>query len=487
MSAHNTDKDSDRNPPDDKDISRITWVSQNRNLLIIASAVALVVALALILWSRPGDSEKIKANANAERVEGHEGGGEHEEGKTVELSPEAVEAAGIQVVEVVERAAVTFLRVTGTVEANQQQTQQVTPLTAGRVERVNVALGDRVRRGAMLAVISSPEVAEMHGKLHEAETRLALAEQNYARVQRAENRAAVLSAKAKLDEAEATLKRTRRIIELGAGAGKDLVAAETAYKTAKAEYDYQSNISINREVQEARAEVETARVEASHLRNSLRAFGASIGEGEHSGGNHDTSTIALIAPVSGTVTERAVNAGAGIEAGKPIFTISNLSTLWVIANVPESQVGGLRPGTPAEVRSATLGEGVTTGRVTYIDPILNEETRTARVRVEISNQVERLKVGMFVEVGFETSPGGKVSNELAIPEGAVQRIGNRTVVFVPVGEEGQFEVRDVEVGGVIDGYQRVISGLGLGDRVVTKGSFTLKTQLMKGEMGEHSH
>jgi cobalt-zinc-cadmium efflux system membrane fusion protein len=513
MSEHTTNKDSDRAPLDDKHFKQInhraerldgpgsyddgtvvrrTWISQasrNRNLLIVAGAAAIIVVLALILWSR-GDSKKLTAIVNTEQDEAHEEGGEHEEGKTVELSPEAVKAAGIQILEVTERSAVALLRVTGTVEANQQQTQQVTPLVTGRVERVNVALGDRVRAGSVIAVISSPEVAEMHGKLHEAETRLALAEQNYARVQRAENRSGVLQAKARLDEAEATLRRTRRLVELGAGAGKDLIAAEAAYKTAIAEYDYQSNISINREVQEARAEVETARVEALHLRNSLRALGAAIDESRNGGGRHDTSTIALVAPVSGTVTERLVNAGAGIEAGKPIFTISNISTLWVIANVPESQVGSLRPGTPAEVRSAALGEGAISGRVTYIDPILNEETRTARVRIEVANQGERLKVGMFVEVGFETGappPGGEVASELVIPEEAVQRIGDRTVVFVPGEEEGHFEVRDVEVGGVVDGFQRVISGLALGDRVVTKGSFTLKTQLMKGEMGEHSH
>jgi len=515
MSEHNTHKDSDIAPLDDKHVKQInhrverregldsydgdtvvrrTWItgaSQNRNLLLIGGAVAILVVLALIFWPRGGDSKKITANVNSEQAEGHEEGGEHEEGNTVELSPEAVEAAGIQIVEVTERSAVALLRVTGTVEANQQQTQQVTPLVGGRLERVNVALGDRVRAGAVLAIVSSPEVAELHGKLHEAETRLTLAEQNYARVQRAENRAALIQAKARLDEAEATLRRTRKLIELGAGAGKDLIAAEAAYKTAKAEYDYQNNISINREVQEVRAEVETARVEVSHLHNSLRAFGAAMGGGRHSAANqHNTSTIALTAPVSGIVTERLANAGAGIEAGKHLFTISNISTLWVIANVPESQIGLLRVGTPAQVRSAALGEGSIGGQVTYIDPILNEETRTARVRIEVANQGERLKVGMFVEVGFETGgrpAGGAVSNELVIPEEAVQRIGDRTVVFVPEEEVGHFEVRDVEVGGVVDGYQRVISGLALGERVVTKGSFTLKTQLMKGEMGEHSH
>jgi cobalt-zinc-cadmium efflux system membrane fusion protein len=367
----------------------------------------------------------------------------------------------------------------------------VTPLVSGRVDRVNVVLGDRVRAGAVLAIVSSPEVAEMHGKLHEAETRLALAEQNYARVQRAENRVSMIQAKARLDEAEATLRRTRRLIELGAGAGKDLVAAEAADKSARAEYEYQSNISINREVQQARSEVELSRVEVSHLRNSLGALGADLSETAQGKTSHDTSVVALRAPVSGKVTERSVNAGAGIEAGTPLFTISNISTVWVIANVPEGQVNTLSVGNSAEVRSAALGEEAIAGRVTYIDTTLNEETRTGRVRVEIANPGERLKIGMFVEVGFQTGRNGAgttAGTELAIPDEAVQRIGDRSIVFIPKeNEPGHFEVRDVELGGSVERYVRVLSGLAPGDRVVTKGSFTLKTQLKKGEMGEHGH
>jgi membrane fusion protein, heavy metal efflux system len=147
-------------------------------------------------------------------------------------------------------------------------------------------------------------------------------------------------------------------------------------------------------------------------------------------------------------------------------------------------------GTPAEIRSAALGQNVIAGRVTYIDTTLNEETRTGRVRVEIDNPGERLKVGMFVEVGFRAGVAGDDSgatSELVIPDEAVQRIGDRTVVFIPKeGEQGHFEVREVEVGSMVDGYRRVLGGLALGERVVSKGSFTLKTQLMKGEMGEHS-
>ena len=136
--------------------------------------------------------------------------------------------------------------------------------------------------------------------------------------------------------------------------------------------------------------------------------------------------MTLRAPVSGTVTERLVNAGAGIEAGKPLFTIADISTLWVIANVPEGQISALRVGTPAEIHHPELGDQAMAGRVAYIDPILNEATRTGRVRVEITNPGERLKVGMFVDVRF-LPPAKKSDNNAAatvvVPDEAVQRIG----------------------------------------------------------------
>ena len=452
---------------------------RNRNLIIVAAFAALaLVVLVLLLWSRSKPVAQEKANAEA--TQGTEKTSVISE---VVLSPEAVKSAGIEMEGVTQRPAIALLRVTGTVESNQQQTQQVTPLVSGRVERVNVSLGDRVSAGTVIALISSPEIAEMHGKLHESITQYELAQRNLTRVQRSENRVLVLQAKAKLDEANATLKRTRRMIELGAGAGKDLVAAETAYTTAKADYDFQSNISLNRELQEARAAVETSRVDVSHIRDQLRALGAPVPEGAADDHSKDTSLVAVRAPVSGTVTQRLVNAGAGIQAGTALFTIANISTVWVVANVPEAQVGLLHPGTPAEVRSAALGSNVIAGQVSYIDPQLNEGTRTALVRIVVANPGERLKVGMFAEVGFQTSTGAASGEELVVSASAIQRIGTKAMVFMPKqGQAGVFVVREVEVGGETEGYARIISGLTLGEMVVTKGGFTLKTQLEKGAM-----
>jgi cobalt-zinc-cadmium efflux system membrane fusion protein len=452
---------------------------RNRYIAIGTVAVLAVIALlALLAFIIFGSREK----DNETEVQTEE-----QPTTTNELvvRAEALSALKIEIVGVTQRPAVAPLQVTGTIEVNQQQTQTVTPLVGGRVERVYVALGDRVRAGAILATLASPQIAELRGNLRTAQTRLSLAQRNLSRVQRAENRVAVIQAKAKLDEAEATLRRVRRLVDLGAGAGKDLIAAEAAYKTAKADYDFQSNIALSREVQQAQAEFETAQAEVAQLRQSLGALGAPINQAEVDD-RRDISLIPLRAPVSGAVKERFVNAGAGLEAGKPLFTIANLSSMWVIANVPEAQVGLLRVGAPAEIRSAALGKSAIAGRINYIDPQLNEETRTARVRVEVPNPGERLKVGMFIEVNFqagvaETEPG---SGELVIPADAVHRLGDRTVVFLPKNEAGHFEVRDVQIDGEVEGYSRVTNGLSLGDRVVTKGGFTLKSLIMKGQFGE---
>lgn len=450
---------------------------RHRVLVAAAIAVAIVAVGAIYAATRVGSLDKPPHTIGAEPGLADEHG---DKGGEVALSPEALAAARIEIEGITERAVVAPLRATGAVEPNAEQTQQVTPLVSGRVERVHAAVGDYVRAGAVLAVISSPDVAEMAGKLREAETRLALGKRNVERVRRAENRAGALSAKARLDEAEATLRRTKRLVELGVGAGKDLVAAETMYATAKAEYDYQTNIAVNREVQEAQAEVETATTEVNHLRESIRSLGG--GEGTN------ISQVTLRAPNSGRVTERLVNVGAGVQAGSPMFTIGNLSSMWVIARVPESQVSLLRTGSPVSVRTSEPGADPIDGRINYIDPALDEGTRTARVRVEVPNPGERLKAGMFVEVDFHGAAGEPDARELVVPAAAVQRIGERTVVFISHSDEpGHFEVRDVELGGEVDGYRHVVSGLAVGDMVVTSGSFTLKTQLMKGELGEHGH
>lgn len=443
---------------------------------ILTAAILALIAIVGIGWMT------MKKSATDAMVETE--GKTEETGREVKLEPETLASANMEIEAVTQRPAIAKLYVTGAVELNPEKTEMATPLVGGRIENVFYGVGDYVNRGAVLATVSSPQLAELSGKLNEAKSRLELARKNLARVQKAENRVSILQAKAKLDEAEATLRRTRRLIELEAGAGKDLIAAETNYKTAKADYEFQSNIGLNKEIQEAQAEVQTAQVDYDHTKNQLRTLGVSEQNLVRDDHSKEASLVVVRAPLSGVVTERKFNAGAGIDAATPIFSISNLSTVYVIANVPEASVGKLSVGSTAEIKSPSIG--TINGVISYIDPRLDETSRTARVRVEVPNTGGKLRAGMFTEVGFYAGTSEATGQELVVKSEAIQREGDKTIVFIHKEDEpGAFEIREVEIGGDIEGYTAIKSGLQLGEKVVTKGSFTLKTQMQKAEMGEH--
>jgi cobalt-zinc-cadmium efflux system membrane fusion protein len=342
------------------------------------------------------------------------------------VSPDVLKAAGIEATTVALSPRVERVSASGTVEANELQIQDVTPLVSGRVERLSVVEGSAVKAGTILLTMSSPEVAELQGTLRAAEARLA--------------------------EADATLTRTRRLVDLGAGAGKDLVAAESAQRAAQAE--------------------------VAQLRQRLAALGAPAGAGSGA----VASTTSIRAPSSATVIERFVNPGQWIEAGAAVVKLANLSTVWVMVNLPEARLPAVQVGAPVEIRVAALDNATITGKVAYIESQLDPETRTAPVRIEVPNPGQRLRLGMFVEVAIEGRRIG--GDQLMIPSTAVQRIGERTVVFVPLDEAGKFQIRDVELGDESEGSRVVLTGLRPAERVVSKGGFTLKSQLLKGQFGE---
>jgi membrane fusion protein, heavy metal efflux system len=456
----------------DGDARPARFATRARRLLIGLAGLILGVLLTLWLWPREKD-EKEASKETAAEVEG--------EPNEVALTPEAMKTAGIEIGQVTERPAVAPLNVAGAVEANAEREQTIVPLVAGRVATVNVSLGQRVVRGGVLATIESQQVAELRGQLLEAKSKLSLATANVERVRLGANRAGVISARAKLDLAERNLTRQRRLFEIGAGSAKEVQAAEAEHATAKAEYDYQSNVALSREVQTAEAEREAARVTVERLRQALVAIGANP---DQEGAN---ASITVTAPITGVITKRAVNPGVGVKEGDTLFAIANLTTVWVMANVPEAQVSRLRVGSRAQVKSPAGEEGPIAGRVNFIDSQVNTETHTVRVRMEAPNPGERLKAGMFVEVGFPDaiSGGAPGAMEVSIPSEAVQRLAERPVIFVPEeNEPGHFKVRFVELGGEVDGHRRVTEGLKPGERIVIKGSFALKSQLLKGQLKE---
>ena len=433
--------------------------------LITIVVIGVAVALSGILWY------SLSVRSPKENEAAPESKSQTEE--SIDISNAISE---VKLVTVTNIAPAVSFTVAGGVEPNQQQQQQVTPLVAGRVENIYVSIGDYVNKGTLLMRINSPQVAEQHGKLHEAETRVVLARTNLNRVQQAANRVSILKAKATLDEADATLKRTAQLVSEGLSARKDLVAAQSEYDRAQADFNFQKDISLNREVADARAELQTAETEAKHLKNSLKAMDAELGPEKS---DHPISKIELRSPIAGTVIERFVNPGAGFELGKPLLTIANTSTLWVIANVPESQMYGVSVGSPAVIK---FGNSTILGKVNYIDPRLNEDTRTSRVRIEIENPANKIQVGTFVQVEFKTS-GSTARPNPFVPESAVQKIEKKSVVFVQ-DSAGQFQRRDVEVGTSSGGMVPILSGLKIGERIASDGSFILKSKLLKEQFGE---
>ena len=438
--------------------------SQSRGWLVALLLVGLAVACSAFLW--------FNLSKQAPKVE--EEKGEVAKSNTVELNKQnASEIA--TVVASATRPAGSF-SVTATVEANQQQLQQITPLVSGRVRNIYVSLGDNVGPGTLLLKIDSPQVAELHGKLHEAETRVKLATLAVKRVRESASRVNILKAKANLDEAEATLKRTKQLVSEGLTAKKDLVAAQSEYDRATADYNFQKDVSLNREVAEAQAEYSTATTESEHLVDGLRALDAQLPK-EGQTKNHDISTIELRSPIAGTVIERFVNQGSGFDQGKPLLTIANTSNLWVMANVPEKQMAHVRVGSAARI---VIDEKTVTGTVNYIDPRLNEDTRTARVRVEIANPGNKLKAGNFAQVEFQEPPEYA---RVYVPESAVQTVEGRSVVFVKVSD-GQFAVRKITAGSTVSDMVPVLSGLKPGEVVAANGSFVLKSKLLKEQFGD---
>lgn len=439
---------------------------QSRGWVLATIIIAVAVFLCLLLWFGLAQRAPKEAVTPSEKTEA--------DPNIIELPKEG---PAVKLVTAGSSAPISLFTVTGTVEPNQQQLQQITPLVSGRVQNIFVALGDYVKPGTLLVRIDSPQVAESHGKLHEAETRVQLATINLNRVQQAANRVSILKAKASLDEAESNLKRTKLLVSEGLTAGKDLVAAQSNYDRAKADYVFQQSIPLNKEITEAQAELKTAKTEAEHLRDALKALDAHLPQ-ESEGSEHAISIIELKSPIAGTVIERFVNPGAGFDQGKPLLTIANTSILWVIANVPEKQMPQIRVGAPATI---TLGTRTVIGKVSYIDPRLNEDTRTSRVRIEINNQDQRIQVGSFAQIAFAKAQNTQTG--VFIPEAAIQTLNGNTVVFVH-DRSGSFHVRKVDVGPATGGFVPVENGLTAGEQVAGDGSFILKSKALKEQFGD---
>jgi RND family efflux transporter MFP subunit len=262
-----------------------------------------------------------------------------------------------------------------------------------------------------------------------------------------------LTALADLDEQQKHYARTERLVDIGAASREEFEQAATKLKSAEAEI-----ASLRQRLQ--LLGLPPQRITA--LRSPSQV----------------SSEVSLPAPISGTVIGRSANPGEVVEANKEILRVADLSTVWVIGQVYEKDLANIRIGSGASVTTQAYPGRVFRGRVSYVDPALDPQTRTAQVRIELANPGQALKISMYVSVAFAAT-GGAEATTPTVPSMAVQNINNQQVVFVATSEPNVFVMRPVRVGPETGGHYPVLEGLFVGDRVVTEGSFMLRAEWLK--------
>lgn len=195
-----------------------------------------------------------------------------------------------------------------------------------------------------------------------------------------------------------------------------------------------------------------------------------------------SSEVSVTAPNSGTITSRSVNSGEVIEANKELMRVTDLSTVWVVGQVYEKDLATVRVGSGANVTSDAYPGKTFRGRVTYVDPKIDQATRTAQVRIELANPRQMFKIGMYVSVAFGAL-GTAEKTMATVPKDAVQTINNQQVVFVATDKPTEFILRQVRVGPESNGSYPIFEGLNVGERVVVAGSFSLRAEWLKQHAG----
>ena len=165
------------------------------------------------------------------------------------------------------------------------------------------------------------------------------------------------------------------------------------------------------------------------------------------------------------------------------MSVTDLTNVWVIAQVFEKDIGQMRVGSGASVTSDAFPNRLFRGHITYIDPQLDPATRTAKVRIEMSNPDRLLKLGMYVRAAFGAL-GNAERTMPVVPSSAVQTISDQQIVFVSTSDPNVFELRPVRLAAETDGRYPVIEGVNVGDRVVTVGSFMLRAEWQKSRQGQ---
>ena len=344
------------------------------------------------------------------------------EAKPLDLSADDAQRAGLKVARLELTDAPKTLAVFGTIEPNQDRLARVVPPVAGRLIKISANLGDQLQAGAALATLESPELGQARATYQQGVAELSLAKAN--------------------------LERTKSLVSGGSLARKEQLRAQYDYEKAKAELD------------------------AASVRLAILSVPVATQPGV------GLAALDVPAPFAGTVIEKTAVLGEYAEAYKPLFTIADLSSLWIETNLYERDLGSVAVGALATVTVAAYPDERFVGKVTYISNTLDRKTRTVKARVEVSNIERRLKPGMFANVLIEEAARRPV---LTLPETAVVLLQGQMTAFI-ANPGGGYRPVPVEIGEQGGGRVVIRSGLKPGDVVAVSGAYSLKARLLKSQI-----
>jgi len=325
--------------------------------------------------------------------------------------------AHVQVVTVQPQKLTRTLRLTGAVEYNAFKTTPVITQVGGPVSRILVVPGQHVREGEPMLEVSSPDYSQLLDTYLKARDTFRVADKNYDRAQ-------------------------------------DL---------------YQHNAIAERDLLQAESDRNQAQADLNASEQAMKILG--IKNPDDLVKAPSSAQIPVIAPIGGEVVERLVSPGQVMQAGQTqAFTISDMSTVWVLANVYQNDLAYVKVGDDVSVQTDAYPDTFH-GRISYISAALDPNTRTLQARIVVDNPGEKLKKDMYCTV---TVTAGAIQKAIAVPDASVLRDDeNQPFVYIESGEN-EFGRRSVEIGESQNGQTQILQGLSAGDKVVGDGSLFLQ-------------
>lgn len=364
----------------------------------------------------------------------------------VEMGIEAQKNANLSSAVVIEKTIQEMIKATGTISPDEARVAHIFPLAQGIAEKPYVRLGDHVQSGQPLLLYDNIELGETVGEHLSVH-------------------GAIEREKAQLGVARKSLERANTLIGVEAISPRE-------YEIRKAEVVQAEAAVQSKEAELARSEEKLHRFGLTEEQvNNLRVSGES--------GHRTASHNILRAPFAGIITKYDVSQGESVTRANELFTLVDTSSMWVLGDIYEKDIGRIPSRGTCLVTVSSYPNERFDGKIMYVSDFLDPASRTAKVRCVVPNKDGRLKLEMFAEVLIPTNSSKPTP---VIPASALQEINGDAVVFVQ-RDATHFEKRVVKLGEQSAKEAQVLSGLKPGERVITNGSFYLKSAVMREEIG----